>query len=637
MPRTRVDYATDNITVYRYCLYGCRYCYAWNIKLFRKRIEKGRYDPVEEAKKYLNKSGRVIVVSFTCVPANTPIFTPNGIRYIEQISVGDRVYGLNGVTTVLRVFKRSYSGWAIKIKPEYLPSQIFTPEHPILIYEQHKKIQSKDDWYNIVKKGSRWINAGAIQIIHDKHLNPIKRYFVVIPKYMFQTEEDIHIDFRKYASPEYGFEKAKGKNELYREFLENGKVTEDFAWLMGLFVADGAISSTAIVLYLGNDNKNKMVLKKVERIVSNMGLSLEEYDCGGYLRIYIPSRILMRFFEDVIYCEPKRGRPRKKQVPPFMFKAKKNIVKAFLEGYIAGDGSVWKHSRSGKYIECISSEPELLYQIQMLTFKIGMLTSFYVTKRANTFKPSNPYLYHLRIRVDRHLTRYIETNEYYLIPIRKVEKVWYEGYVYNLETESKTYNIPYIVHNCDPYPYFEAEEGLTRLVLLVLAENPRNRVLILTKNPELALRDIDLMKLHGDMWLGTTITTLSHKEALELEPLAPDPKTRLKALREAKTRGIKTWISIEPIIHYITYPEDIIEQTIDFVDWCVLGAYNYNHLIKLPRVNRYIPEEGKFTKTELTVWYNHHVSKAIELLKKHRKSLFIKKELKRYLTQEVIK
>ena len=69
MPKTNVEYATDNITVYRYCKNGCVYCWAWRIPLFSKRIEKGKYNPVEEARKYLKiRDRRVIVISFTSDP-----------------------------------------------------------------------------------------------------------------------------------------------------------------------------------------------------------------------------------------------------------------------------------------------------------------------------------------------------------------------------------------------------------------------------------------------------------------------------------------------------------------------------------------------------------------------------------------
>jgi len=180
----------------------------------------------------------------------------------------------------------------------------------------------------------------------------------------------------------------------------------------------------------------------------------------------------------------------------------------------------------------------------------------------------------------------------------------------------------------DPYPEIEIYSRLTGRVLKILAET-NHRVLVLTKAPNLAV-DLDLYTFMKapDMWLGTTIITL---KPTKLEPKAPEPSRRLEALKYAKQFGVKTWLSVEPIIPYVTYPVEIIEKTIGYVDFYVLGAYNYYRLISLPRINRYIPENGKFTKRELTVWYKIHVPKAIKFIEKHGKQYFIKKELKKYL------
>jgi len=188
----------------------------------------------------------------------------------------------------------------------------------------------------------------------------------------------------------------------------------------------------------------------------------------------------------------------------------------------------------------------------------------------------------------------------------------------------------------DPYPPEEREKRLTRKVLEILAMNPCNKVLVLTKNPVIPYHnDKDIFIEHEHIWLGTTITTLDPVKARSLEPKAPSPTLRLSVLRWLHEEDGHTWLSIEPIIPYVTYPEDIVEATLDYVDWYVLGAFNYNNIIKIPKVNRYIPENGRFTKRELTVWYGIHAKKAIEILKQQGKPFFIKKELKKYL--EVIK
>jgi len=169
----------------------------------------------------------------------------------------------------------------------------------------------------------------------------------------------------------------------------------------------------------------------------------------------------------------------------------------------------------------------------------------------------------------------------------------------------------------DPYPPEEKDRGLTRRVLEVLSRCRWHRVLVLTKNPKLALRDVDLFKKHGDMWLGTTVISLKRTD---WEPNAPPPEERLEALREAHEEGVKTWLSIEPIIPGITYPQLIVAETLDYVDWYVLGAFNY--------FSRFARNMKKFMLRE---WYRRHVREAIETLEINGRPYFVKRELRLYL------
>ena len=171
----------------------------------------------------------------------------------------------------------------------------------------------------------------------------------------------------------------------------------------------------------------------------------------------------------------------------------------------------------------------------------------------------------------------------------------------------------------DPYPPVEEEAGLTRQVLKILSES-RNRVLVLTKNPELALRDLDVM-LSGEaeFWLGTTITSLGNTSRI-LEPNTPPPTDRLRALQVAKSRGLRTWLSMEPIIPGATEVEEIVWMTISYVDWYVFGPLNYANQLNLPVK----PVEAK-------KYYATHVPRALVVVESYGKSWHVKKELARQL------
>lgn len=119
----------------------------------------------------------------------------------------------------------------------------------------------------------------------------------------------------------------------------------------------------------------------------------------------------------------------------------------------------------------------------------------------------------------------------------------------------------------DPYQPIDAEYKLTRACIEVLRECgiPFQ---ILTKAGDLACRDFDL---YGpDDLFGVTLTTLS----LPCEPNAATPSQRMASLRAAKGAGIKTWVSIEPVL-LPSEVFEIIEGTHEYVDLYKIGKLNY--------------------------------------------------------------
>ena len=123
----------------------------------------------------------------------------------------------------------------------------------------------------------------------------------------------------------------------------------------------------------------------------------------------------------------------------------------------------------------------------------------------------------------------------------------------------------------DPYQPIEAETGLARKVLEVLLNSPFH-VLILTKS-HLVTRDYDLIRGHGNVEVGFTITSL--EDIPFWESYAPGNKKRIEALKKAHSLGIKTFVSIEPWIPDVTHPQAIIEKLRDFVDRFIIGSMQY--------------------------------------------------------------
>jgi len=124
----------------------------------------------------------------------------------------------------------------------------------------------------------------------------------------------------------------------------------------------------------------------------------------------------------------------------------------------------------------------------------------------------------------------------------------------------------------DPYQPCEARLGITRQILEIFYYHkiiPR----ILSKAGSLPLRDIDLIAKCGGEY-GATLTCDNEKDSLKYEPGAALPSERIETLRAMHERGIKTWVSCEPVID----PEQttsLIRTTAEFVDLFKIGKINY--------------------------------------------------------------
>jgi DNA repair photolyase len=114
-----------------------------------------------------------------------------------------------------------------------------------------------------------------------------------------------------------------------------------------------------------------------------------------------------------------------------------------------------------------------------------------------------------------------------------------------------------ISNSSDPYPTIEAEKGLTRRCLEVLAEC-NCRIQIITKS-NIVLRDVDLLKKASSM-VALTITTDDEETARILEPYAPLPSERIKAAEKLLVEGIPVTVRIDPIIPFVNEnPETLIK------------------------------------------------------------------------------
>lgn len=116
----------------------------------------------------------------------------------------------------------------------------------------------------------------------------------------------------------------------------------------------------------------------------------------------------------------------------------------------------------------------------------------------------------------------------------------------------------------DPYNPLERELELTRKALMLIHAYEHG-VAVCTKS-DLILRDADLyadIQERAPVICKLTVTTTDDALAAKLEPGAPSPTRRLKALEGLSQRGIFAGVVLMPVLPFL---EDSVENVLDLVD-----------------------------------------------------------------------
>jgi len=98
--------------------------------------------------------------------------------------------------------------------------------------------------------------------------------------------------------------------------------------------------------------------------------------------------------------------------------------------------------------------------------------------------------------------------------------------------------------------YMDGRSGkITRNVVKALTSHEKY-ARVLTRNPILALQDIDAFKDGGKyVTIGSSIPCMDRSQVSAIEPQAPAPKHRLRGLKKFNEEGVQTFVSMSP-----TYP-----------------------------------------------------------------------------------
>jgi len=163
---------------------------------------------------------------------------------------------------------------------------------------------------------------------------------------------------------------------------------------------------------------------------------------------------------------------------------------------------------------------------------------------------------------------------------------------------------------CDPYQHLENRLKITSKAIDILIKF-NLRFTILTKGGLRSIPDMIKYKDYNKASYGVTLYTLNDNARKLYEPNAASIDDRITGLKTAKDLGIKTWVSVEPVIN----PNEtlyMIEEISDLVDKFKVGKIN------------------NYPKIENNINWKKFKSEVIILLNKLKKDYYIKKDLMKF-------
>jgi len=116
----------------------------------------------------------------------------------------------------------------------------------------------------------------------------------------------------------------------------------------------------------------------------------------------------------------------------------------------------------------------------------------------------------------------------------------------------------------DPYQPAERRYRITRGVLETLAEQRGLSVTIITKSP-LVTRDVDVLMriaLVSRLSVHVSLITTDRELARRLEPRAPTPEARLRAIARLREHGIEVGVNVMPVLPGITDAPHLLESLV---------------------------------------------------------------------------
>lgn len=379
-----------------------------------------------------------------CLPGGEQVSIGDRWVNVESLKPGDYVIADNGEKARVRaVMVRLYRGEMLTIKPisPYNAFQL-TPEHPVLVVRRKDvltKRRARNGWLpevdteELLATQPEYVPAGELTIGD----------FLVFPRVQAERHD-----------PKY---------------------TPELLKLLGYYLAEGSAFvnkslNMPVVSFSFGAHERETIAEVCQLIEAVTGKKpcVTELSEKHAVNVTIYSQELM----DLCIEACGKGAATKRLSAELMALPAEQI-KPLLEAYFRGDGSVCDKGNSVMCRAATASEI-LAQQIQELLARQGIYASIQVrrggedTIHGRTIHRHDQYI--VVYTVDKRWSEIRQAERYFLVPIKKIRRAPYEGFVFNLDVEGpNSYLVRgFAVHNCTAPIY--SKESLHSAVVELIAK-----------------------------------------------------------------------------------------------------------------------------------------------------------------------
>ncbi|MDT5120813.1 MAG: pyruvate formate lyase activating enzyme [Acidobacteriota bacterium] len=457
------------------------------------------------------------------------------------------------------IFKHPYRGQLAVVRPYYLPELRCTPDHRVYATDDTaieptliQAGQLTNKHYLAIPRNYAFSSTQVVNVANELsghqflyrvpwELNADARQAIAEATTRGETSRQIGARLGKDASyiRHVRSKMARGLAQDFRlgETIIEGQTVRfpnehrpgiplsiplnlDMARLLGLYCAEGSICSdknrpnSHVLNFSFSHAETKLVDETIELVQKCLGVKAARVRRSTTLAVAVNKSSAALLFKSLA-----GKRSGEKRVPQILFDAHRPVVQAFLDAYVQGDGHRYENGK----VSVTTISRQMAYGIAWLTLKLGHLPSVYdavmpehglIQNRAVKRSPHQyTVVWYEKTGIAR---KVVETKDFYLVPLRDISFVEYEGDVYNMEVEEEHNYLAgfFLVSNC--------QNWLTSQAL-------RDDSAGTTPNMVTADRLVSLAKSYGAALVGTSYN----------EPLIT-AEWAVEVFKRAKPAGFKT-------------------------------------------------------------------------------------------------